>query len=70
VNDEEIDELILNRLRRRRGQEPGDRTLSAADLATFFNEPESRIRDRLKALAEQGLVKESSAVPDRWMIVP
>lgn len=40
-----------------------------ADLATFFNEPESRIQDRLRALAEQGQVKESTAAPDRWMIV-
>lgn len=69
MNDDEIDELILSRLRQRRGQESGDRTLSAADLATFFNEPESRIQDRLKALAEQGQVKESAAAPDRWMIV-
>jgi hypothetical protein len=44
MNDDEIDELILSRLRQRRGQESGDRTLSAADLATFFNEPESRIQ--------------------------
>ncbi len=69
MNDEEIDELILSRLRQRRGQDASDRTLSAADLATFFNEPESRIQDRLRALTEQGLVKESAAAPDRWMIV-
>jgi hypothetical protein len=66
MNDEEIDELILSRLLQRRGQ----RTLSAADLATFFNEPESRIQDRLRALAEQGQVKESAAAPDRWLIAP
>jgi len=69
MNDEELDELILSRLRQRRGQETGDRTLSTADLATFFNEPESRIQGRFRVLAEQGLVKESAAAPDRWMIV-
>jgi hypothetical protein len=73
MNDDELDDLILGRLRQRRGQDAtratGDRTLSAADLAAFFNEPESHIQDRLRALAEQGRVKESAAVPDRWMIV-
>jgi hypothetical protein len=44
MSDEEIDELILSRLRQRRGQQPADRTVSAADLAAFFNEPEPRIR--------------------------
>jgi hypothetical protein len=73
MNDEELDDRILGRLRQRRGQdeagETSGRTLSAADLAAFFNEPESRIQDRLRTLAEQGRVKESSAIPDRWMIV-
>ncbi len=68
---EEIDELILSRLRQRRAQQAGDRTASAADLATFVNEPEPRIQNRLRALAlaDQGLIKESAAAPDRWMIV-
>jgi hypothetical protein len=73
MNDEELDDLILGRLRQRRGQdeagETGGRTLSAADLAAFFNEPESRIQDRLRALAAGGRVNESTAAPDRWMIV-
>jgi hypothetical protein len=68
-HDEEIDELILSRLRQRRAQQAGDRTASAADLVTFFNEPEPRIQNRLRALADQGLIKESAAAPDRWMIV-
>lgn len=73
MNDEELDDLILGRLRQRRGQddagEISGRTLSAADLAAFFNEPESRIQDRLRALAAGGRVNESTAAPDRWMIV-
>lgn len=69
MSDEEIDELILSRLRQRRGQQPADRTVSAADLAAFFNEPEPRIQDRLRALADEGLITESTAAPDRWMIV-
>ena len=69
MDDEEIDELVLSRLRQRRAQQAGDRTVSAADLATFFNEPEPRIQNRLRALADQGLIKESAAAPDRWMIV-
>jgi hypothetical protein len=52
MDDEEIDELILSRLRQRRAQQAGDRTASAADLATFFNEPEPRIQNRLRALAD------------------
>jgi hypothetical protein len=73
MNDDELDDLILSRLRQRRGQdaagETPDRTLSGADLAVFFNEPESRVQDRLRALAAEGRVKESTAAPDRWMIV-
>ncbi|MFI4978077.1 MAG: hypothetical protein ACHQC8_05315 [Solirubrobacterales bacterium] len=71
MNDDELDELILGRLRQRRGQatETADRTLTSADLAVFFNEPEERVRDRLRALAAEGRVKESTAAPDRWMIV-
>jgi hypothetical protein len=73
MNDEELDDLILGRLRQRRGQHEAGatsgRTLSAADLAAFFNEPEPRIQDRLRARADQGLIKESAAAPDSWMIV-
>lgn len=39
MDDEEIDELILSRLRQRRSEETADPTASAADLAAFFNEP-------------------------------
>jgi len=46
MDDEEIDELILSRLRQRRAQQAGARTASAADLATFFNEPEPRCTER------------------------
>jgi hypothetical protein len=73
MDDEDLDELILSRLRHRRGQDAArdgsGRIVTAADLAMFFNEPETRIHDRLQALAGQGLVKESGAAPDRWMIV-
>lgn len=73
MNDEDLDELILSRLRHRRSQDTaGDgsgRTVTAADLALFFNEPETRIHDRLQILAGQSLVAESAAAPDRWMIV-
>jgi hypothetical protein len=69
MDDEEIDELILSRLQQRRRQETADRAVSAADLAAFFNEPEPRIQHRLRALADQGLITESAAAPDRWMIV-
>jgi len=69
MNDEELDDLILGRLRQRRGQDEAGETLSAADPAAFFNEPASRIQDRFRALAEQGRVKESAAAPDRWMLV-
>jgi hypothetical protein len=73
VSDEELDELILSRLRQRRAQdaadETRDRAVSAADLAAFFNEPQARLQDRLRALAELGLVRESGAMPDCWMIV-
>ena len=71
MNDDELDELILGRLRHRcvQATETGDRTITSADLAAFFNEPEVRVRDRLKALATEGRAKESTAAPDRWMIV-
>lgn len=58
MNDEELDDLILSRLRQR------SRALSAADLAAFFNEPESRVEDRLRSLAANRQVKESSTLPD------
>jgi hypothetical protein len=73
VSDEELDELILSRLRQRRAQDAAgerhDRAVSAADLAASFDEPEARLQDRLSALAKQDLVRESGAAPDRWMIV-
>ena len=70
MNDDELDELMLGRLRQRRVQaaQTGDRTLSSADLAAFFNEPETRVQDRLKSLAAEGRVKESTAVPDRRLL--
>jgi len=73
MSDEELDELILSRLRKRRVQadvaEIGEPSQSASDMAAFFNEPESRIQDRLRDLAADGRIVESAAAPDRWMIV-
>ncbi len=65
MGDDELDELILGRLRQRRGNDgaTGDRTLSAAYLAVFFNEPELRVQRRLIALAAEGRVRESAAAP-------
>jgi hypothetical protein len=65
MNDEEIDELTLSRPQQRRDQETSDRTLSAANLTTLFNKPESRIQDRLRTLAEQDRVKASTAAPNQ-----
>ena len=49
MNDEEIDELILGRLRQLRGQdeagETSGRTVRAADLAAFFNELDALAED-------------------------
>lgn len=39
MDDEEIDELILSRLRQRRSQQAADRIVSAADLAAFSTSP-------------------------------
>jgi hypothetical protein len=71
VNDDELDELILGRLRQRRTQakDTGDRTNSSRDLAMFFDEPEARVHSRLNALAAEGRARESTAAPDRWMIL-
>ncbi len=46
MNDEELDELILGRLRQRvaHATNTGDRTYSSADLAAFFNEPRARVK--------------------------
>jgi len=57
MTDEELDELILSRLRNRATQ-------SATDLAASFNEPEARVL----ALASKGRIEESGAMPGRWMI--
>jgi hypothetical protein len=34
----------------------------------FFNEPENRVKARVRVLAPAGKIKESTAAPDRWMI--
>jgi hypothetical protein len=72
MDDHELDELILGRLRHRRQKtdagELSDATQSAADLAAFFNEPEASVEDRLRGLASEGRIVESVAAPDRWMI--
>ncbi len=72
MSDGELDELILGRLRN--GREQAARveiivaTQNPADLAVSFNEPESRVEERLLALASEGRIKESAAAPGRWMI--
>jgi hypothetical protein len=72
MTDDELDELILSRLRNRWEQaariEVDAATQSSADLAVSFNEPESRVELRLVALANEGRIKESTAAPGRWMI--
>jgi hypothetical protein len=73
MNDEELDELILSRLRSRLEQaernERNDATQSPTDMAASFNEPEARVETRVLVLASEGRVKESAAAPGRWMIV-
>ena len=72
MTDDELDELILSRLRNRLEQaarlEVSAATQSPADLAASFNESESRVVPRLVALANEGRIKESTAAPERWMI--
>jgi hypothetical protein len=72
MTDDELDELILSRLRSRWEQaartEISAATQSSADLATSFNESEDRLEARILALASEGRIKESSAAPGRWMI--
>jgi hypothetical protein len=59
MNDDEIDDLILGRLQQR--------TLSATDLADFFNERIMHSRPT-SSLADQGRIKESNTAHDRWVI--
>ncbi len=72
MTDEELDELILSRLRSRREQtelgELGDATQSTTNMATAFNEPDARVEARVLVLAGEGRIKESAAVPGRWML--
>jgi hypothetical protein len=72
MSDEELDELILSRLRSRREQfgrnELHDATQSPTDLAASFIEPEARVEARILVLASGGRIVESAAVPGRWMI--
>jgi hypothetical protein len=72
MTDEELDELILGRLMNRREAAHANlsatATQSPADLATSFNEPESRVEARILVLASEGRIKESEAAPGRWMI--
>jgi hypothetical protein len=37
-------------------------------LAASFNEPEPRVEARVLALASEGRIEESAAMPGRWMI--
>lgn len=70
--DEELDELILSRLRHLRAQAgrgaTSTATQTAANMAVFFNEPEDRVQARIRALAGEDRIKESTAVLDCWMI--
>jgi hypothetical protein len=72
MSDDELDELILGRLRNGREQavrvEIMVATQSPADLAASFNEAEIRIVERLLTLASEGRIKESAAAPGRWRI--
>ncbi|HTU78585.1 MAG TPA: hypothetical protein VMF09_07480 [Solirubrobacteraceae bacterium] len=72
MTDEELDELILSRLRNRRERaarsEIGDATQSPADMAACFNEPETRIEERVRVLAGETRIRESAAAPNRWML--
>jgi hypothetical protein len=72
MTDEELDELILSRLRNRREQfgrsEPSDATQSTTDLAASFNEPEADVEARVLQLAAEDRIKESAAMPGRWML--
>jgi hypothetical protein len=72
MTDDEVDELILSRLRARRQQtarnELSDATQSSADMAASFNEPEARVEARVLVLAGKGRIKESAASPGRWML--
>jgi hypothetical protein len=72
MSDEELDELILSRLRSRREQldrnDLHDATQSSTDLATSFNEPEPRVEARIRVLASEGKIVESAALPGRWLI--
>ncbi|MGA9313210.1 MAG: hypothetical protein WBV77_01135 [Solirubrobacteraceae bacterium] len=72
MSDEELDELILSRLRNRREQfgrnELTDATQSTTDLAASFNEPEPRVEARVLQLAAEHRIEESPALPGRWML--
>lgn len=70
MSDDELDELILGRLRNRRQAARANAAAaqSAADLAASFNEPESRVEERIRALATEGRITESDAAPGRWLI--
>jgi hypothetical protein len=72
MTDEELDELILRRLRSRAEQfkrsELQDATQSPTDLAASFNEPEARIDARIALLASEDRIVESASSPGRWRI--
>jgi hypothetical protein len=72
MSDEELDELILSRLRNRWEAANANLTPAAtqspSDLAASFNEPEDRVEERIRVLASEGRIKESEAAPGRWLI--
>ena len=72
ITGEELDELILSRLRNRWEAANANLTPAAtqspSDLAVSFNEPEDRVVERIRVLAIEGRIKESEASPGRWLI--
>jgi hypothetical protein len=73
ITDEELDELILGRLRNRREAAHANlaaaATQSSGDLDSSFNESEDRVDERVRVLVSEGRIRESEAAPGRWMIV-
>lgn len=72
ITDEELDGLILSRLRNRWEAANANLTPAAtqspSDLAASFNEAEDRVEERIRVLAREGRIQESEAAPGRWLI--
>ncbi|MBA3807600.1 MAG: hypothetical protein H0X28_04270 [Solirubrobacterales bacterium] len=72
MNDHDLDDLILSRLRNRRVQAKEGDLSAAAQRATspasFFNEPEDHVETRIRVLAADRWIVQTAAAPGRWMI--